>query len=211
MATMVPKTVVDAKGDLIAATAADTVARLAVGSNDTVLTADSSTATGLKWATPAAGGSMTVITSGSVPTGTNTFTISSIPSTYTDLRVVFFNLTRLTTPGDLQLNLNGISTATYGVTTIQGSTVSSGGGNAGITIGGNIIQTSALGAMGIAHFYHYANTSICKTYAVQGYQPNGGTSTRYGGLNSFAAIDSITCFSPSFNYTGGTYTVYGIK
>jgi len=48
-------TIVDAKGDIIAATAADTVARLAVGANDTVLTADSSTATGLKWATPAAG------------------------------------------------------------------------------------------------------------------------------------------------------------
>jgi hypothetical protein len=56
MATMVPKTIVDAKGDIIAATAADTVARLAVGTNGQTLVADSSTATGLKWATPAAGG-----------------------------------------------------------------------------------------------------------------------------------------------------------
>jgi len=46
--------IVDAKGDIIAATANDTPARLAVGANDTVLTADSSTATGLKWATPGA-------------------------------------------------------------------------------------------------------------------------------------------------------------
>lgn len=38
------------KGDLLAGTGADAFARLGVGANDTVLTADSSTATGLKWA-----------------------------------------------------------------------------------------------------------------------------------------------------------------
>ena len=45
--------IVDAKGDLIAATANDTPARLAVGTNGQVLTADSTRATGIKWATPA--------------------------------------------------------------------------------------------------------------------------------------------------------------
>jgi hypothetical protein len=43
-------TAIDAKGDLIAGTGADAFSRLAVGANNTVLTADSSTATGLKWA-----------------------------------------------------------------------------------------------------------------------------------------------------------------
>lgn len=46
----IPPTIVDAKGDLIAATAADTVARLAVGTNGYVLTAASGEATGVKWA-----------------------------------------------------------------------------------------------------------------------------------------------------------------
>jgi hypothetical protein len=51
----VAQSIVDAKGDLIAATAADTVSRLAVGTNGQVLTADSTAATGLKWATAGSG------------------------------------------------------------------------------------------------------------------------------------------------------------
>ncbi len=50
----IPETLLDAKGDLIVASAADTAARLAVGTNNQVLTADSAQATGVKWA--AAGG-----------------------------------------------------------------------------------------------------------------------------------------------------------
>lgn len=57
-ATAISPTTVDAKGDIIAATAADTVARLAVGANDTVLTAASGEATGLKWAAPSAGATL---------------------------------------------------------------------------------------------------------------------------------------------------------
>src|SRR5688500_9585204 len=46
----------DAKGDLAGGTGANTAAKLTVGANGTVLTADSGEATGLKWAA-AAGGS----------------------------------------------------------------------------------------------------------------------------------------------------------
>lgn len=51
MATMTPKSLVDAKGDLIAATANDTPARLAVGANGETLVADSSTSTNLRYQT----------------------------------------------------------------------------------------------------------------------------------------------------------------
>jgi uncharacterized protein YjlB len=45
----IAKSIVDAKGDLISATADDTPARLAVGTNGYVLEADSGESTGLKW------------------------------------------------------------------------------------------------------------------------------------------------------------------
>ena len=48
-ANAIQNTIVDAKGDLIAASAADTPARLAVGSNGESLVADSSTSTGLRY------------------------------------------------------------------------------------------------------------------------------------------------------------------
>ena len=66
--TAIQPTILDAKGDLIVATAADTPAVLSVGSANQVLTVDSSTATGLKWATAAAGGKVLQVVQGTTST-----------------------------------------------------------------------------------------------------------------------------------------------
>lgn len=47
----VPIALVDAKGDIFVATADNTIGRLPIGANNTVLTADSSEQGGMKWAT----------------------------------------------------------------------------------------------------------------------------------------------------------------
>jgi hypothetical protein len=110
-ASGIPATILDAKGDLIAASGADTAARLAVGANDTVLTADSSTATGLKWAAPAGGGKVLQVKS---VTKTDTFTSTSTsyvditgltiditPSSATSKILVMYNVS-----GSQQVNVN---------------------------------------------------------------------------------------------------------
>jgi len=53
-----PASIIDAKGDVIVGTAADTAARLAVGADGQVLTADSGEASGVKWAAAAGGDSV---------------------------------------------------------------------------------------------------------------------------------------------------------
>ena len=67
-------TAIDAKGDLVVGTGADTFGRLAVGANDTILVAASGEATGLKWAAPAAptiSSNWTLISSGAITSGTS--------------------------------------------------------------------------------------------------------------------------------------------
>lgn len=77
----IPKTLVNAKGDLIAATGSDAVARLPVGTNGQVLAADSGESTGAKWVAPPVG--MAAASSAAVATSQTTSSTS-----YTDLATV---------------------------------------------------------------------------------------------------------------------------
>ena len=72
-ASGIPATIFDAKGDLIVASAADTAARLASSaSNGDLLTVDTSTATGLKWAAPAGGGKVLQVVQGTLTSNATT-------------------------------------------------------------------------------------------------------------------------------------------
>ena len=68
-------TTIDAKGDLIGGTGADAFARVAVGTNGQVLTADSAAATGLAWATPATAPTIKTVRKSSDQTVTSSTTL----------------------------------------------------------------------------------------------------------------------------------------
>ena len=108
-------TIVDAKGDIIAATAADTVARLGVGANNTVLTADSAEATGLKWATPSASASaLTLITSSPFTTVSSHSVNNCFTTTYQNyLLLITFTAASADGPSfNMRMRASGTDTST---------------------------------------------------------------------------------------------------
>lgn len=76
LALKINNSLVDAKGDLITATADNTPARLALGNNGEVLTVDTSTATGLKYAAASGGSSLWTMPTGATRVSNTTFTVT---------------------------------------------------------------------------------------------------------------------------------------
>ena len=102
-----------AKGDLVVGNATNDSGVLSVGANNTVLTADSATATGLKWAAPAGGGASWSLlnTGGTNLTGAQTITVSGI-SGADKILVLFQSASTGSTYAEIGLRLNADTGAT---------------------------------------------------------------------------------------------------
>ena len=103
-------TAIDAKGDLIAGTAADTFSRLAVGTNGQVLTADSTAGTGLAWATPTSG-AVKLITSGTFSSVTSFSVNNCFTTTYTNY-LIFINPTSTSATNTFKVRASGTDNST---------------------------------------------------------------------------------------------------
>ena len=120
------------KGDLYTFSTVD--ARLGVGANDTVLTADSAEATGLKWAAPAgATANFSLLNAGGTAmTGAATITISGI-SGQAKLLIYVRTASSASASSRLQLRLNTDTTANYAA---AGCSIGTGAG-ADVVVGYN--------------------------------------------------------------------------
>jgi hypothetical protein len=208
--------IVDAKGDLIAATAADTPARLAVGTNGQLLSADSTAATGLAWVAAPTAGSMTSIASGSLSTGT--LSLTGIVASYKNLQLVLRNAGTSATC-NINLRVNNLSTGIYSkLTLIQDGTALGSVAQQNATsaeLNGNNIVGSQTNTV-IVDILDYANTTSYKQLTAQLSYKDSGTSTMENALtianmNMTAAIDRIDITLSSGTFNAGTYILYGVN
>jgi hypothetical protein len=211
-ANAIQNSIVDAKGDLIAASAADTPARLGVGTNGQVLTADSPASTGLAWATPSAGG-MTLISTTTL-TGSSV-TLSSIPGTYKNLYVVIKDYLPATNNVALRMRFNGDSTANRHYQTYSYGAVIFSFDVTNIALAGNVDEIIP-SELTIVNLYDYANTDTMKIGDNLGVDRETDGSTfritrTHFAYNQTSAITSLQFYNTSGNFTSGSILLYGVK
>ena len=214
------------KGDLYTFSTSD--ARLGVGTNTHVLTADSAEATGLKWA--AAGGAYTLLETKTFDNTVSTYTFSSISGTYTHLAIIGEDMqSAISGQSDtdyFNVRFNGNTSTDYVHSRVRNinSTLS---GNSSINstsfvqIGGILNDTNdtASGRGGVNIFIpNYAGTTNTKYFyssavgAFDNAQANIRFITAIGQWIVTDAITSITFFSDySVNAKSGTLKLYGVK
>ena len=213
---------VNTKGDLFTFSTIPT--RLGVGANDTVLTADSSTATGLKWAAPAGGGAnWTLVNSGGTAlTGAATITISGI-SNKEQLLVLVKRASSASANGYVALRINtdtGNNYTNMGAVFIGATSWSK--DNIGMNddqtpgsyqIMAKLSSDAASEMSGAALISGGLNTGIKAIFTQGGLYAGTGNNhwnmVQNGIYSGSAAITSISLFSTSGNFDGGTIWVYG--
>jgi hypothetical protein len=210
-------TLLDAKGDLIAAVAADTPARVAVGANGTVLTADSTASTGVAWAAAgAAATSFTLLNSGGTAlTGASTVTISGL-SGYNTLLIyaadiglsgsgttatVRFNADS-TSGNYLQEGLNLTSGTTIGRLQASSTTATS--------LRWMTTNTGGEDSYGFMMVFGANGTGFKPTMQNVGASGTSGVGNYGSGVyKGTSVISSMSFISGSGNWTDGTVFIYG--
>lgn len=213
----IQKTIVDAKGDLIAGTTSDAVARLAVGTNGQVLTADSGETTGLKWAAGSALTKITAVAPSSV-TGVN------IDNCFTSTYRHYFIVANIigTTYNRFEINFRaGGSTDTansYVTQELYASSTTVGGLRTTATYG-RIASTNNGGPGAFVLYVFNPQESVRTTYLSHAVDPSGASDTNLpinstwaGVFNATTAFDGIRFSSVSgANNFSGNIVVYGLE
>jgi hypothetical protein len=204
--------IVDAKGDLIAATAADTPARLAVGTNGQILTADSTAATGLAWAT-ASSGSMTQLATGTLSGLTPS--ISSISGSYKHLELwvtdpygTGANIINIRFNSDTGANYSRQLANSGQSPTITGTTAST-----SINTYNGIITSADQNGFFLLRLPFYSTTASARPVQFQWCRDSGGANELiWANYKSTSAISSIQFFlDGGTSFSGGTYTLFGVN
>ena len=199
------------KGDLYGYST--TNARVAVGTNGQVLTADSTAATGVAWAAAASGGGLTLLSTTTL-SGTST-TVSSISGSYKNLVLVAKNVSN--SAGDsfyYRFNADSGSNYYWSGTRIDGGTQSiyNNNGSTWTTISyqNNSGATNLMQA--VTTLYRYTDTDVVyfenRSYAGITAATARQSITTNGIYDNSAAITSVTVTSSSGNFSGTLY-IYG--
>ena len=167
----------------------------------------------------AAGSTYTPIATNTLGSDTATVTFSSIPSTYTDLRIVVSSRctgAQNSSGIDALAYYNSDQAANYSQTQIYGNGTTAGSNrNTGVTYSYvGITSNSSNNDWPTFSFdiMNYSNTSIYKSTLASSNSANASTSRRVTLWRSTSAITSITLYcelSLSFK-AGSTFTLYGI-
>jgi hypothetical protein len=208
------KATLTTKGDIYAATGTSTPARLAVGTNGQVLTADSSASTGLAWTAVATDKTFTLLnTGGTALTGAPTVTITGITSE--QLLIVVTDASSNTANDDMYIRFNsdtGSNYAQYGVRQNAASNTVRATQAGRLDFAG--LSTNAASVASAAVFVTGCKSTTRKPLSVTGMATTGGGSDPIGYIyngfyNASAAITSVTVGALSGNLDGGTVFIYG--